>query len=595
LAQALWLKVIVLGPAMSKCPETTQQEIAGADCNDVVVPKARASSALRCVCFLTVFLARLEISVLTLAIPPIASEFGYSLEVAAWVHLAPNFAGIMSAPSVGKASDMYGHGMTWRCAVSLLVASTWLAAWSPSFLVLLIARVGTGISQSGVFAPALALMTKDLDPERRGMVSSQIMTADTLGSGVGMLVGAIAIDHVSWRWIFLGPAPFLSLMCALSFWVVPRDVQSADGASDRPRFDLWGTLLFACGSFSVLLAVNRGNDVGWTSPVVVVLASAGLVLTLVLARVELRASHPVLPVWLFAGRVRSSLLLTCCLATSGWSSTFFLVPVFMQDALGMRPSSIGKLLVVRPFAAAVSSGAMTRLLDNGCLSKLTLARLGACCLCVAYAVLIGVTRIASGTAFSIGIVSQLVLQALGHFPTTLSSNALLVASLPHEELANAVAMQRVVGSSCALFTVTVNLSIIRALGSEFQPECYHIAWLVHFGLGLCIVVAISSTPSSERKYSTLSNRDGVPDEPFQKDAKKASAAPGIVVGKSAHLPVPLDIIVDPADVVGVDSVDGDAQCQCMEHRADVADHKARSSGNRCSNKHVSPLADAQQQ
>ena len=230
-----------------------------ADEPDASISGGTAPCALHAVCLATVFLVRLEVSVLILAIPPIASEFGCSLEAAAWVHLGPGFAAIMFAPPVGKAADMYGLHVVWRCAILLLVVSTWLAAWSPNLVLLLVARVGTGVSQAGVFSPALALMTRGLDPARRGAIASRIQAADTLGSSFGMLVGGIAIDHVDWRWIFLAPAPLMTLACLASFWAVPARAAQTGSTGDvsLTQFDLLGTLIFACSSFCGLFALHE--------------------------------------------------------------------------------------------------------------------------------------------------------------------------------------------------------------------------------------------------------------------------------------------------------------------------------------------------
>ena len=72
-------------------------------------PSARQATSA--VCLATMFLVRLEVSVLTLVVPPIAAEFSTSLEVAAWVIYAPAFAATMCAPAVGKLADMYGQAM----------------------------------------------------------------------------------------------------------------------------------------------------------------------------------------------------------------------------------------------------------------------------------------------------------------------------------------------------------------------------------------------------------------------------------------------------------------------------------------------------
>lgn len=481
-------------------------------------PGGQVSCALQGICLVTVFLVRLEVSVLTLVIPPIALEFNCSLELAAWVTLAPNFASIMTAPPVGKASDMYGHAVTWRCAVCLLVLSTWLAAWSPSFAVLLVARVATGVSQSGIFAPSLAMLTTGVSPERRGMISSRIQAADTLGASFGMLAGGIAMDYVDWRWIFLVPAPCMTLAFAMSLCAIGTESAAPDtlDGGSLERFDLAGTLLFSSCSFCFLMALNRGNDLGWNSPMVLALAVGAGVQIPLLVWAEGKAAQPILPLQIFAGRLRSLLLLVLALASPGYTCTLLFVPLFMQDARGMKPSSIGKLLVVRPLCGSLICAAMTRLLDAASCSKHTFMRLGACGLCFAYGMLNILAKLPLGTQFYVGLEFQLGLQALGHFMTILSANALLVSAVPHDQLANASAMQGVIRQVASLLIVTLNLAIIRALGSERQPECYAFLWVLLLALAVTLVMVSFVVPvDGGQAYDTISEQEAESHEPCQ--------------------------------------------------------------------------------
>merc|ERR1712060_931896 len=102
-----------------------------------------------------------------------------------------------------------------------------------------------------------------------------------------MLTGGFIVDHVSWRWVFLGPAVVMTLVWLLSFQLIPSARLAKNAATKGPfvDFDLSGTVLFGCSSFCLLLAVNRANDMGWTSPPVIGLAATALLLTPFLALV----------------------------------------------------------------------------------------------------------------------------------------------------------------------------------------------------------------------------------------------------------------------------------------------------------------------
>ena len=112
------------------------------------------------------------------------------------------------------------------------------------------------------------------------------------------------------------------------------------------------------------------------APKVLSTAGAAALQLPLLVWVERRAAHPILPVWVFAGRARVLLLVALTAAAANYGAVFLLVPLFMQDALGMRPSEIGRLLSARPLAATAASLCMSRLLADPERRRLPLMRLG---------------------------------------------------------------------------------------------------------------------------------------------------------------------------------------------------------------------------
>jgi hypothetical protein len=99
----------------------------------------------------------------------------------------------------------------------------------------------------------------------------------------------------------------------LSFLILPPDgaaagsgpAGGAEGAVTlpKPAFDYKGAVIFAASMGSALLAVNRGNDLGWGSAFILSLAVLAAVLAVVLWQVERRAANPIIPGFLFTDRV----------------------------------------------------------------------------------------------------------------------------------------------------------------------------------------------------------------------------------------------------------------------------------------------------
>jgi len=482
------------------------EELEKGDAEGSPPPHLDASPAMRYICFLALFLVRLEVSVLTIVIPLIASDFHISLELAAWVHFAPKLAGIMTAPSVGKLADLYGCGRTFRFSLFLMVTSVWLSAWAPNYAVLLVGRTLAGIAQSGLWSPGFALLTRGMDPTRRGVISSYMMALETIGSSTGVLAGGILVDTVQWRWIFRGPAPLLTLTWLGALLVIPTSdpptrakLQDPSASQQRATvdisdFDWMGTMFFAIASSCVLIALNRGNDIGWNSPWVWALAAAAALSMPLLVRAERKAAHPILPIWLLAKRTPLLLLITEIVTWSRYGSCFLLVPLYMQDAMGISPGNIGKLLTARPMFAFVTTAVVARFIKNRSFPFLRLAKFGCLVQLISYTILNVAVLMPVGFTFNVLLETQLASQAVGAFFTELPTNAMLVALLPEEHLANAVAIQGVVIELMELMMLTLNLSLIHAMGSEFVRASYRPTWFMLILLQVVIMITVCAVP-----------------------------------------------------------------------------------------------------
>jgi MFS family permease len=114
-------------------------------------------------------------------------------------------------------------------------------------------------------------MAEGLEPSKRGIVAAWQTMSGTFGGSMGTVAGGMVISVMGWRYVFFLAMGPMAAMWLLSFCVLPEDSQvknRADLKAKLATFDKTGTLLFIICSGCFLMALNRGNDLGWQSTTV---------------------------------------------------------------------------------------------------------------------------------------------------------------------------------------------------------------------------------------------------------------------------------------------------------------------------------------
>jgi hypothetical protein len=109
--------------------------------------------------------------------------------------------------------------------------------------------------------------------------------------------------------------------------------------------DFPGLALVAAAAFAVVWGLLRGNGSGWSSAAVVTALVAGVLLTAAFIGWELRADAPMVPMRLFRSRALSSGVAASFLFYAAMYGVLFLLPQFLQTALGYGPLGAGLRLL----------------------------------------------------------------------------------------------------------------------------------------------------------------------------------------------------------------------------------------------------------
>ena len=219
-------------------------------------------------------------------LPTLITAFNTTHEAVSWVVTASLIAGAVSTPVLGRLGDMYGRREVMLGALLSLVAGSLLAALSTHIPLLIVGRTLQGIALA-VVPLGIGILRDVLPPERVASSSGLMSTTMGVGAAVGVPLTSLIARYADWHAVFWMSGGFglVALLLVLAF--VPRTRTRLGG-----RFDAVGTLGLTVVLVCFLVAVSRGSEWGWTSPLVLGLFAAALLVGVGWAYYETRIPHP---------------------------------------------------------------------------------------------------------------------------------------------------------------------------------------------------------------------------------------------------------------------------------------------------------------
>lgn len=232
----------------------------------------------------------LSVSLMQTLVVPLLPQFprllNASTSTVAWLVTATLVAGAVCAPVLGRLGDMYGKRRMLIVALGLVTVGSALGAAAPGIEVLIVARVLQGASL-GVVPLGISMMRDALPAGRVGSGIALMSSSLGIGGAIGLPITGAVAQATSWRWLFAGAA-----VLGLVQVVLVRRLLAESPTRSGGRFDLPGAIGLSAALVCLLLAISKGSDWGWSSPAVLGLFAAALVLFAVWGRMELRVPSP---------------------------------------------------------------------------------------------------------------------------------------------------------------------------------------------------------------------------------------------------------------------------------------------------------------
>jgi len=430
------------------------------------------------------FMIVLDISIVITGLPKIQESLTFSPTGLSWVQNAYTlaFGGLLLLGA--RAGDILGRRRMFIAGLALFTAASLGVGIAQSAAWLIAARALQGVGAAILAPSTLALLTTNFreGPERTRALAYYAAVAG-VGASVGLVLGGIVADWLSWRVGFFINVPIgIALMLGAQRYLGESERRSGE-------FDVAGALTSTLGVTAVVYGLVRSASTGWSDRVTVAALTAGVVLLALLVLNEWRAKRPIMPLRLFASRERVGAYAARVLYLGAMMGFWFFTTQFLQRVLGYGPFAAGLAFLpttIPNFAAAMMVPRLTRRFGNARLlaGGLTLTLVGMAWL----------SRVSADSSYLIGVALPMILIGIGQGAVLGPLTVAGVAGVRPEDAGAASGLVNVthqLGGSLGL-SILVVVFAAAASGPVDAPEllAHRIAAAVTAGTAMLVLAVV---------------------------------------------------------------------------------------------------------
>src|SRR4051794_31183810 len=295
----------------------------------------------------------LDIAVVNTAISDMGRDLHTGLDGLKWVVDAYTLALAAVVLTTGSLADRLGRRRVFAAGMAVFTISSAAAAAATDITMLNIIRAVQGLGAAAMFATSMALLAHEF-PGMQERAKALAVYGATIGGSFafGPLVGGALTSAFGWRSIFAINIPIgiFALVMTRKYVRESRDPQPR-------RIDWAGQTVLTGGLFLLVLALLRGNDVGWGSTQIVAEFSAAAALLAAFALIERRVKDPMLPLGLFRIPSFAGAQVAAFAISASLFALYLYTTIYLQQVIGLSPIEAGLVYLPATIVGAVVSGA----------------------------------------------------------------------------------------------------------------------------------------------------------------------------------------------------------------------------------------------
>ncbi len=289
-------------------------------------------------------------------------DVGFSEQSLSWILNAYTliFGGFLLLG--GRAADRLGRRRLFMAGIALFAGASLICGVSQSEGELLVARGLQGLGGAMVSPAALSIILTTFaeGPERNRALAVWGAIAGA-GGAVGLLLGGVLVQLLSWRWVFFVNVPIGAAVLALAPRIVP---ESRSESVAKSGYDVEGAVAITLGTMALVFTLIKANSWGWTSGRTIVGFVVSAVLIAAFVVIERRHEDPLVPLRIFSNRSLSASDATLLVVVAALFGMFFFLTLYLQQVLGFSALKTGVAYLPLSLTLIAASGVASRFVDR---------------------------------------------------------------------------------------------------------------------------------------------------------------------------------------------------------------------------------------
>jgi EmrB/QacA subfamily drug resistance transporter len=293
----------------------------------------------------------LDATIVNIALPSAQKALHFSDANRQWIVTAYALAFGSLLLLGGRVGDLFGRKWVFVAGLIGFAVASAIGGAAQSFGMLVGARAAQGVFGAMLAPASLSLLTTTFtEPAERNKAFGIFGAIAGSGAAVGLLLGGVLTEYLSWRWCLYVNLGFASVAAFGALSLLHNQPHP-----DKPRLDIPGTITASAGLFALVYGFSHAATTSWGNATTLGFLAAGVALIAVFVALQQRVANPLLPLRVVLDRDRGGSFLAMGLSAIAIFGVFLFLTYYLQQNLGFSPIKSGLAFLPMTFAIMISA------------------------------------------------------------------------------------------------------------------------------------------------------------------------------------------------------------------------------------------------